>query len=63
MTGGQTMTERNELDRDELEQLMVLLSEFDCVYKLNNVDKEAINKTIDVVWRECEKRKKAEDWQ
>jgi hypothetical protein len=54
------MTERNELDRDDLEQLMTLLSEFDCVYKLNNAEQEAINKAIDVVWRECEKRKKAE---
>jgi hypothetical protein len=52
------MTERNELDRDDLEQLMTLLSEFDCVYKLNNAEQEAINKAIDVVWRECEKRKK-----
>lgn len=57
------MTERNELDRDDLEQLMTLLSEFDCIYKLNNADKEAINKAIDVVWRECEVRRKVEDWQ
>jgi hypothetical protein len=57
------MTERNELDRDELEQLMTLLSEFDCIYKLNNADREAINKAIDVVWRECEMRIKAEGWQ
>lgn len=57
------MTERNELDRDELECLMTLLSEFDCIYKLNNADKETINNAIDIVWRECEKRKKAEDWQ
>jgi len=57
------MTERNELDRDDLEQLMVLLSEFDCMYKLNKADKEAVNKTIDVVWRECEMRIKREDWQ
>lgn len=57
------MTEREEFDRDDLEQLMVLLSEFDCVYKLNNADKEAINKAIDVVWKECEKRRRMEDWQ
>jgi hypothetical protein len=63
MIGGLTMTERNELDREDLEQLMVLLSEFDCVYKLNNADKEVLNKTIDVVWRECEKRIKKEGWQ
>lgn len=57
------MAERNELDRDELEQLMTLLSEFDCVYKLSNADKETINKAIDIIWRECEMRRKAEDWQ
>jgi hypothetical protein len=57
------MAERNELDRDELECLMTLLSEFDCIYKLNTADREAINKAIDVVWRECEMRIKAEDWQ
>ena len=57
------MTERNELDRDELELLMTLLSEFDCVYNLPNADKEAINKAIDVVWRECEMRRRKEGWQ
>ena len=57
------MTERNELDRDDLEQLMTLLSEFDCVYNLNNADKEVINKAIKVVGRECEMRSKLEDWQ
>ncbi len=57
------MTERDEFDRDDLEQLMVLLSEYECVYKLNNADKEAINKAIDVVWRECEMRRRLENWQ
>jgi hypothetical protein len=57
------MTEREEFDRDDLEMLMTLLSEFDCLYKLNNADKEAINKAIDVVWRECEMRRRVEDWQ
>ena len=56
-------TKRNELDREDLEHLMTLLSEFDCVYKLNNADKEAINKAIDVVWRECETRRRKEGWQ
>lgn len=59
---GLTMTEREEFDRDDLEHLMVLLSEFDCVYNLNNADKEAINKAIDVVGRECEMRRRLENW-
>lgn len=57
------MTEREEFDRDDLEHLMVLLSEFDCVYNLNNADKEAINKAIDVVGCECEMRRRLENWQ
>lgn len=60
---GLTMTERDEFDRDDLEHLMVLLSEFDCVYNLNNADKEAINKAINVVGRECEMRRRLENWQ
>jgi hypothetical protein len=57
------MIERDEFDRDDLKQLMVLLSEFDCMYNLNNADKEVINKAIKVVGRECEVRRKLEDWQ
>lgn len=57
------MTEREEFDMDDLEHLMVLLSEFDCVYNLNNADKEAINKAINVVGRECEMRRRLENWQ